>query len=382
MRGRLAASLVLAGLAISCAKVAPPPGGPEDRDPPQISDAAPPRNATGVPADSAFVLTFSERIDQRSVMRGLTIYPPVDFRESSWEAGTRLRLVPDEGWPGDRPVLVLLAATAKDRRGNELGTAFRTRFWTADVRDSGEVAGKVWSGREVPRGTTPLVAAYRAGAPGDTLDPLRAYPVAVDDAEKSGEFRLTGLDPAHRYHIVAMIDPSGDARPDGRGEFWQEAPATVDLAGAASADSADTSVVRVPEFLLGTLDSLGAIQGEVEADSGTAAFVWAESDTVRDFMSVPGGGPFRLELPTGRTYRLLAFVDADGDSLPGVPESIVVHEEPVPLLMTADQSGFRFNLTGLGPAPPDSASGSAEDNAEERPAAPTPDDDGAEPGSP
>ena len=81
----------------ACAKLGRPPGGPEDRKPPVIVTVTPGPEAAGVAPDSAFSLTFSEKPDRRSVMRALVVFPPVDFRETTWD-DTTLTLVPAEGW--------------------------------------------------------------------------------------------------------------------------------------------------------------------------------------------------------------------------------------------------------------------------------------------
>ncbi|HMB67979.1 MAG TPA: Ig-like domain-containing protein, partial [bacterium] len=222
MRGRALASAVLVVVGISCAKVAPPPGGEIDRDAPAVTESSPGSGAFAVAPDSAFSVTFSEPADRRSVMRALTVIPAVDFAESSWEENT-LRLVPENGWAADRPTLIVISGRAKDRRDNEMGSAFRTRFTTRAVPDSGTIAGKVWSGKEVPSGTSLTVAAFEA-VEDDSLDPVRQDPWALAEASGGGDFRLVGVDTGRRYHVVAMVDRDGDQRPESSGEPWQAAP--------------------------------------------------------------------------------------------------------------------------------------------------------------
>jgi hypothetical protein len=371
VRGRALASLLLVAAAISCAKVAPPPGGEIDREAPTILASSPPSGAHAVAPDSAFTVTFSEPPDRRSVMRALTVIPAVDFAESSWEESS-LRLVPEEGWAADRPTLIVISGRAKDRRDNEMGSAFRSRFTTKASPDSGTVAGKVWSGREVPGGTSLTMAAFEASEV-DSLDPVRQDPWALAEAKGGGDFRLVGLDTGRRYHVVAMVDRDGDQRPASSGEPWEESP---EMAVFLSPDERE---VRLPDFLLGTLDSLGAISGEVRADSFAVAVVRAVGDAGAAATEVlRAGGKFELEVPTGDTYRVAAFLDTDADTLAGEGEPLVEHEEPVPLLLTAQQSGIRFDLIGR-LEPPDSllapADSAAADSSGPAPADPTGDDE-------
>jgi hypothetical protein len=352
VRGRALASAGLVAAGVSCAKVAPPPGGEIDREPPSIVECAPPPGAAGVAPDSAFTLVFSEPPDRRSVLRALTVIPAVDFAQTSWEKDT-LRLVPEGGWAADRPTLITVDGRAKDRRDNEMGKAFRTRFTTGPAADSGSVAGRVWSGREVPQGGVLAVAAFDA-ADGDSADPVRQDPFALADADGRGEFRLVELDVGRRFRVVAMYDRDGDQRPESRGEIWREAP---EMAVFLSPDERE---VRLPDFLLGTLDSVGTISGEVRADSFAVAVVRAMGEagaTAREVL--PAGGKFELKVPTGDVYRVAAFLDTDADSLAGEDEPIVEREEAVPLTLTAVQSGIRLDLIGL-LAPPDSLAAPAD----------------------
>lgn len=351
MRGRALASVLLVAAGISCAKVAPPPGGEIDREPPTVMESSPPPGAAGVAPDSAFTIVFSEPPDRRSVMRALTVIPAVDFAESAWEEDT-LRLVPEGGWATGRPTLIVVSGRAKDRRDNEMGKAFRTRFTTRSAADSGTVAGRVWSGREVPQGASVLVAAFDA-AEGDSLDPVRQDPFALAEAAGSGEFRLVELDVGRRFRVAAMVDRDGDQRPESSGEIWTEAP---EMAVFLSPDERE---VRLPEFLLGTLDSVGTIAGEVRADSFTVAVVRATGEAGASAREVlPAGGKFSLEVPTGDVYRVAAFLDTDADTLAGAGEPIVEHPEPVPLTLTSVQGGIRLDLIGLLP-PPDSLAADA-----------------------
>ncbi|MGQ0720068.1 MAG: Ig-like domain-containing protein [Candidatus Eiseniibacteriota bacterium] len=345
MRGRLLATVALGVVALSCAKVAPPPGGPEDREPPTLAEVLPPHDAAGVAPDSAVTLTFSEDPDHRSVMRALSVHPAVEFRESGWSEG-RLRLVPEGGWAADRPTWVVLGGTAQDRRGNQLGTPFRTRFTTRAAVDSGRALGRVWPGREVTQGAPVVVCAYADAA--DSLDPSADSPVSIADAGKDGEFRLDGLDVGRRYRVAAQVDRNGDLRPRDRNELWAEAPDVVAFL------SPDTNEVRLGDFLLGTLDTLGTIRGEVRADSADVAVVTTVGAPVGDAAVLPGGGTFALSVATGAAYRVLAFVDADGDTVHTEGERRVDLEEEVSLRFTAERTGVRFDLTaGETPAAPD-----------------------------
>ena len=349
MTSRGARAIALAGLAgiaglAACAKVAPPPGGPEDRTPPEIVEMIPARATAAVDPSAAVVIVFSERPDERSVMRALSVFPDVRFEETTWREDT-LRLVPEDGWPAERNTTIRIEKTAKDRRGNQLSSAFEIWFTTKALADSGRVQGKIWNGREVERDMSVVVAAY--AAPADSLDPDVDEPTAIAAAKPSGAFELEGLDTAATYRLIAIADRDGDGRPGSRGEIWEASRELVAF------DTTNTFIA--PDFLLGTLDSLGTIAGEVLADSGYVPVVVATDDESEQFVEVVRrGATFSLTVPTGRTYEVGAFVDVDRDSVRAETEPWIAVEERVALLLTKERRGLKLDLRGL-LASPDSA---------------------------
>lgn len=334
----LVTAALLAGLVTACANMGAPPGGPEDREPLVILGSEPAAEAAGVAREAPVTIRFAERPDRRSVMRALTVLPPADFRETAW-TDTSLTLVPEPGWAPERNTILRVDPAAQDPRGNRLQRPFVLRFTTKAVADSGEVTGRVWPGQEIGSSHALLVAAYPAASDSGP-DPAEAWPAALDEGLRDGEFRLTGLDTELAWRIVGIANRDEDVRPGASGELWGTAPALVAFG--------DSAAVRVPDFLVGTLDSLGTIAGEVIADSADVAFVVAEREEIRERATLPGGGTFELTVPTGFDYRVAAFLDLDGDSLRGEEEPAVELEEPVSLLLTARREGLRFDLGGLG----------------------------------
>ncbi len=360
-RVRLAALvLAVAGMG-ACAKVAPPPGGPEDREAPvPVQEAVvPPAEAAGVPAGSPVLLVFSEAMDRRSVMRSLAVFPAVDFAAAAWAHDT-LRLVPDPGWAEGRSTLLRVSRGAKDRRGNALEKAFVHRFTTKPQPDSGRIGGRVFPGREKTSANELLVFAV----PADTAGAGGA-PAAVAEPGTDGRFTLDGLDTARAWRIAALLDGDGDSRPGGRDELWQ--------VGEPHAFVADSASVVVPDFLAGTLDSLGRIRGDVKADSGLAAIVEASpvgaaAPAARDTLAAAGA--FTLEVPTGTRYTVSAFLDPDGDAVRDADEPAVDAGEEIRLDLMAERTGVVLDLTGRAPAPADSVAAPVDGAAADSVAAP------------
>ncbi|MFN8179492.1 MAG: Ig-like domain-containing protein [bacterium] len=324
----------------ACAKVGPPPGGPEDKTAPAIVLEAvhPSPGAAGVRADSTVTIVFTEVPDRRSVMRALAVFPAVDFRNTSWRGDT-LSLVPDPGWAADRNTVIRIGPSAHDARGNALAEPFVLRFTTKAAPDSGTIRGRAWAGRERTGGSHLLVFA----APADTAVAGSA-PAAVADAGTNGEYVLDGLDPSLAWRVSGLIDADGDARAGGRDEAVGSAAGVVTFApGEREA--------KAPDFLVGTLDSLGHIKGDVKADSGRTVLVVARDPaTGEEHLSAPisGSGAYSLSLPTGPHYRVSAFVDLDGDGKHGESEPIVEFAEDVRLDLASERDGVTLDLRGGG----------------------------------
>lgn len=371
-----------------------------DEEPPVVrrEDLLPPLGAFGVAPDSTLRIVFSERVNERSVMRSLRVIPPVTFAQVAWSRDT-LRLVPEDGWAEGRPTLVRLTEEARDRRGNRMLQPFSTSFTTQAVADSGVVRGVAWAGREFTETKKLYVLAWSA-APrpeGETDD--ERWPVALEEVRSGQPFTLTGLDTGKSYWIAGLIDTNDDFEADDSDE---EVEARWDVA-VTFPDS--STAVQLPELLIGTLDSLGTVSGEVQADSARVAFVVArlapptpaaptDGDAPADadapeqeaaeeetppsataaldastdstavppppawlatagWKSDPVRGAYSLSLPTGDAYELAAFVDIDGDSALGANEPAVVLPGSVSLRFEARADGVRFDLRGLAPWPAD-----------------------------
>jgi Bacterial Ig-like domain len=330
------ASLAALALLASCAKVGAPPGGPEDKTAPTIlaGDVRPPQNAAGVAPDSVVSIVFSENPDHRSVMRALAVFPRVYFRRSAWHGDT-LSLAPDSGWARNRNTIIRIGPTARDRRNNPLQQAFVLRFTTKAVADSGTIQGHVWAGKERTASAQLVVFA----SPADT-SAGPGVPATIADADKDGNYTLEGLDTGASWRVSGLIDVDGDARPGAVGEVTGTSPEVVSFASG-------TREAKATDFLVGSLDSLGHVTGEVKADSGSTVIVVARDVvTGEERLSAPvkGSGSYSVTVPTGAHYRMSAFVDVDGNGKHDEGEPVTELAEEVRLELTAERDGISFDL--------------------------------------
>jgi|GEM_PF-1018219 len=259
-------TLALAG----CAEVAPPPGGPPDLAPPRVLAAYPESLATGVDSSTTFSLTFSEKVDRRSVKEWLFINP---YRPISWAkwSGPTLEFRLQGGPPTDTTVQVTLGSGVKDRAGLPLRPTFSRLVTRGAVIAPGVIAGRMRTSRlgalpvaGVPRRTgrtdSSGVAVPPTGAgtsapgtsrtstqvpkqarfvwlflvSGDTLpDPLIETPYWVAEADPEGNYRLEGLPLDVPFHLLALYDADRSRSPVGLSDYWSFDPEVFQLTTAA-----------------------------------------------------------------------------------------------------------------------------------------------------
>lgn len=332
-------SAAILGLVTGCAKMAPPPGGPEDHDPPVLVHFLPAQDSAGVAPDAPLVFTFSEKMDRRSVLKALRIYPTRDFARADWVEDT-LSVQASEPWAAGRRTTVWIGAGARDARGNVLTAPHVSAFTTAAEFDSSTVEGRVALGKESASGGNVLVALV-PGAALDSAGVREFEPEALALSDRDGRYRFPGI-PAGSYNVIAYLEKNGDALPRERSETWSLSSDRAEVPG-----SGGKSII--PDFLLGTLDSTGTISGDVFADSGRV-FVQAHRDSARaDLLASTfrkGSGPFSLSVRTGSSYWLRSFLDANADSALSSGEAEARLSTPLSLELQSSQRGVRFDLRG------------------------------------
>jgi hypothetical protein len=261
--GLLAVALALTGLA-GCAEVGRPPGGPPDLTPPYVLAARPESLATRVDPASEIALTFSEKVERRSVRDwiGVNPYRPVNWFE--WD-GPTLRLRLSGGLPPDTTVQVYLGSGVVDRAGLPLYPSFSRLFTTGDSIAPGVIAGRLRTSRITAPGTAGLAPGSpargggtinppAAGAPAtrrptsvprfarflwlfpadaDTLpDPVVETPYWVAEADGEGNFRLEGLPLDVPFRLMALYDADRSRGAGGTDDYWTFDPDTLTLTRA------------------------------------------------------------------------------------------------------------------------------------------------------
>lgn len=198
---------VMAVMAVlSCAREGMPPGGPRDRIPPWVVETDPPTGSTHVPLDVSPTLTFSERIQPRSIEGNLFIAPIVEFEaEASWR-GTRITIRFEEPLQGERTYIITVGTGFRDMRGNRMDSTFVYALATGPNIEQGEVGGLAVHDGLPARNA--YVWGYNLTEKPDP-DPAGTTPDYLTQAGKDGTFTFTHLS-ADRYRFFTFLDQGRD----------------------------------------------------------------------------------------------------------------------------------------------------------------------------
>ena len=205
---RLGILLTLTGLVASCAKMGPPPGGPEDERGPQVEDVFPMPGATNVSQKVEVRVRFDEAVNRRSVEDAVFLSPDPGERVRFYWRGRLLRIRYLDSLSADRTYVITIGSGARDIRGNPVGGPFTLAFSTGDHIDKGRIFGQI-AGEETPQNLNLWAYSLSDSA---TPNPQEDVPDYRTQPNSSGTFRFTYLKP-NTYRVFAVFDV-------GRDGFW------------------------------------------------------------------------------------------------------------------------------------------------------------------
>ena len=204
---------VLMMLCAACARIEPLPGGPSDKQPPNVVEAYPPSGSTDLPPDLKFRIRFDEWVDRSRTQADVYLSPWFEpGLEKSW-FGHELRIQPREPLPLNRTWLLEIGTGCRDLAGNPLHEPFRILFSTGGELHEGSLHGSVCGAAKT---SDVQVWAWPAQE-----HPVRFFERAPwrTRLDADGNFRLDAL-PEGEYFLLAVEDKN----PDGRWNFlWEPA---------------------------------------------------------------------------------------------------------------------------------------------------------------
>ncbi len=196
-------------VAFGCARVAPPPGGPQDTTPPEVVSTFPEDGEVGVDRKTPIRIDFSEEMSRESVERAFEITPAVGLRNFRWSGETVLT-EPLEEFLDSTTFIVRIGPGARDYHNVAIEAPYSFAFSTGVAIDDGTIAGIVLY-RDEPVGDA-VVWACQGPVEPDSLDVVApcgyTSGTRADGTFTIRHVRIAG-DP---YDVVAFIDLDRDGR--------------------------------------------------------------------------------------------------------------------------------------------------------------------------
>lgn len=204
-------------VSIACASASPPPGGPEDRNPPRVISVTPDSHAVNV-RDRNVVFQFDETINDRGsgaqeLDNFFLVSPSDGAPHVSWHR-SRIEVRPRNGFRDNTAYTVTLLPGFSDLRGNTARAGASVVFSTGPTIPPDNITGTVfdWAAER------PAARALMQAVTPDSL-------LYLAQSDSLGHFTLGPL-PAGSYLVRAIIDANGNRALD-RSEQFDTARVTV-----------------------------------------------------------------------------------------------------------------------------------------------------------
>ena len=256
---------ILAILVQTCASVASPPGGPEDKLPPRISGTTLAPNAINQNVKLDLILQFDEWIVQKPPTGAVAISPPISGKLRVEADGDKLHIYSTEPLDSNTTYTLTVTNAIKDLQGNPLEKPFQILFSTGNFLDSLKANFSVLlQDSLIKKKKFPVVAFYPVGkvrshkgylekfrdstliAELDTFPRItKEIPQYIAQTDSLGNGVLQGMQ-AGLYLAAAFLDENNNQKLDATGE----------IAGIAAFPFELTKTkVNLSKFSLGDLDT-------------------------------------------------------------------------------------------------------------------------------
>lgn len=206
--------------AVACARPLPPPGGEEDRLPPQLVGTVPEPLAVVPANDEPVVFRFDERISERNFSETLITVSPLDGALRIDRSGREVRIGIDGGWRADRVYRIVLLPGIRDLFGNTRTEAAELVFSTGPPVPDNALAGIVLdrvTARAAQNGVVTAVrradsVTYMAVADTGGFFSLRHIPLGVYDvraySDQNRNRRRDSAEPVDSGRVTTLSSTS------------------------------------------------------------------------------------------------------------------------------------------------------------------------------
>ncbi|MEZ5359251.1 MAG: Ig-like domain-containing protein [Candidatus Zixiibacteriota bacterium] len=226
-------------LAIGCAKSVSPPGGLEDKTPPEISTTFPPSGSVSFPTDSTIIIEFSEIISSSGIEKAIYITPTVSPEPKIKVSGNKLKITPREPLKEDRTYVITLGTDLKDAHNVRLKRPLVLAFSTGPTIDTGVISGSVYKEDNKPASNI-SIALFESLPDADTATIDSLIPDYITQTGNDGRFEFTYI-PPQPYYLVAFDDANKNRRIN-PGKELIGLPSQAIVLDSADADISDLSI--------------------------------------------------------------------------------------------------------------------------------------------
>lgn len=222
-------------LAVNCAKISSPSGGPKDLDPPVVVNDEP-RNGSANFTGNSFTVTFNEYIVLNSITDKFMVSPPLAKNPQTTVRGKSLIVEFDEKLKDSTTYTFYFQDAIRDLNESNPINNYQFVFSTGPVVDSLSVAGKVYNSLTLEESPDQLVLMHKNLA--DTA-PRKELPVYITKTDKRGSFRINNVREGS-YKLYALGDKNNNKRYDQPDETF----AFLDSVIVVNAITNDPSIMR------------------------------------------------------------------------------------------------------------------------------------------
>jgi hypothetical protein len=346
---RVRAALLAGSVAAGCAQMGGPPGGPADETAPTVLWTSPAPDSTGVRSPFTIRIAFSEKMDKRSVERGVRLFPPPERVRTSW-VGTILLIETDrtalEPSREIGTIAVTLSGGAEDRHGISMRVPYLFVFTSAESLPPGRIAGSIEELSKKSGAPPPTVRAIALAR----ADSIEQKILLETEASLDGAFLVRPLpvDAASKLILLAFQDDDENGEADFEDERYG-------FSDTLALTPEDPSIDSLPIRLV-TADTPGSVEGIAIPPGGEDSLVVAflpEGDTTRTetFVGPDSTGAYSVTgLPAGEWRVLLVRGSKERMALEGLGDATPVLAERS-LRITPGERKEGFRLPEEGPAP-------------------------------
>ena len=188
-------------IAVSCAKISAPTGGPRDKEPPFTVESKPVAGALNFQGRSVEI-TFNEYIALDNINDKFMVSPPVRKKPQIYVRGKSIMVDFEEDLADSTTYTLYFQDAIKDINESNILNDFQFVFSTGPVLDSLSVTGNAYEAYTLEVPDKALILLYNNLADSAVMKTLPAYISGID---RNGYFTISNVAPG-KYRLYALVD--------------------------------------------------------------------------------------------------------------------------------------------------------------------------------